>query len=248
MNPSTWAAVIATMVTCTAMAEVQVVAPQSDAQNYKGDDVSFKADLTVKVVKLGSSEQPTSGCVAAGSQLRGLGTVAMAVNEGKDAEQRPLFQVVKVGVLDGGGDCQPLQAGQLVALPANVLSLMHRRAGWSFGTLAVPYKYQLRGDRSLSGGATLGGYVGRRFMATGLSNQLIVFAGLTKVDIPKVKDDEATTEQVAGLSYGVGMLSSIKDSFQLGLVVGADRVSKSAGYVNNGKPWVSLSLGFDFFN
>lgn len=247
MNPTAWATAVAALMTTHAMADVQVVSPKSDAQNYKGDAVSFSTDLTAKVIKLGSAATPADGCVAAGTELRGLGTVAVAVNGGKDAEQRPLFQVLKPGTSPDSA-CTPLVAGQLAALPETALSLMHRRAGWSFGTLAVPYKYQLRGDRSLGGGATLGGYVGRRFMATGLSNQWIVFAGLTKVDVPTTKDGKPATEQLAGLSYGVGFLSSIKDSFQLGLVIGADRVAKSANYANNGKAWASLSLGFDFYN
>jgi hypothetical protein len=32
----------------------------------------------------------------------------------------------------------------------------------------------------------------------------------------------------------------------MGLVIGADRVSKSARYADNGKMWLAVSLGFDF--
>jgi hypothetical protein len=44
----------------------------------------------------------------------------------------------------------------------------------------------------------------------------------------------------------------VKDSFQLGLVLGWDRVGRSANFANNGKlwlaGWLAVSLGYAFSN
>jgi hypothetical protein len=46
----------------------------------------------------------------------------------------------------------------------------------------------------------------------------------------------------------VALLGTVKDTFQLGVVLGADRVNRNVRYVNNNKPWIAFSLGFDFSN
>lgn len=233
-----------------ALAEVEVAKPKSDADNHKGDTVSFGTTIHVKTVKLGDGAKPADGCIAAGTPLVGLGRVAVPTSDGKGAEERALFRVGErsPGAAADPGCTTPPAAGSSIAVSTDVLSTIRSRSGWSFGTLTVPYKYQIRGDRSLSGSATLGGYMGRRTELLGLSQQSIVFAGLTKVDVPVTQDGQSGTEQQAGLSYGIGSLWSVKDAFQVGLVVGWDRVAKTSHYVNNGKAWVSLSLGYDFYN
>jgi len=40
----------------------------------------------------------------------------------------------------------------------------------------------------------------------------------------------------------------VKGAFQMGVVVGADRVNKNAGYEDNGKTWLAVELGFAFSN
>jgi hypothetical protein len=230
-----------------ALAEIQVAAPASDLDNYRSDTVSLQTDVQTLSVQLGGTGKPQPTCVPEGTRMLGLGRVTVVPAEGKDPEERALFKVVDAA--QATTDCAtPARLGQLVALQASALSTTKKRSGYSYGTLTVPYKYQLKGDRSLGGGATLGGYVGRRTETFGLSNQLVAFAGVTKVDVPVTDNGKSRTDQLFGLSYGVGLLSTVKGAFQLGLVVGADRVSKSANYANNGKPWVSLSLGFDFTN
>lgn len=268
MNRAVWISMTVALAATSALAEgdsgkaktegsgAQPLSAASDADNYQGDKVSFPMDQKVKVLTIGGAKKDhESGCLRAGTVVQGLGNAAVPTADGNGAEQRVLFVVTEVPGEKGGtpapasDSCgKPVGEGTVVALAPDTFSLYHGRAGWTYGTLVVPYKYQFRGDRSVTGGATLGGYVGRRFLISGLSNQWIVFAGLTKVDVPSEKDGQTTTEQLAGLSYGVGLLTTVKQAFQLGVVVGADRVSKSAEYVNNGKPWISLSIGFDFSN
>lgn len=229
-----------------APAEVKYATPTSGDQNYLGDRIGYGTTLYVKSVRLGSN-QIDSVCVPARVDLLGVGKARIPEN-GKEVD-RVLFSVGEV-TEDDAKSCPAgtaVNEGSVVALDPDLLSSAPpRRRGWSYGTLVVPYKFQFKGDRSLSGGATLGGYLGYRFTSRGTTFQPIFFAGATKVDVPKLVDGKSTTEQLAGLSYGVGLLSNFKQSFQVGLVVGADRVSKGANYVNNGKPWVSLSLGYAF--
>jgi hypothetical protein len=53
----------------------------------------------------------------------------------------------------------------------------------------------------------------------------------------------------AGFTYGFVLLGQLKyDSpAQFGLAIGQDRVSKSAGWQNNGKWWIGLQIGTSIF-
>ena len=217
----------------------------SDATRFAGDVLTPRVGLRGKTYKLGLGLDPNGDtvCVPRGSKLRGGDSVST------DGGSLSLVTVETLGTdAQSCGSEKKAEEGQLLAADPEALgSALVSRRGWTYGTLIVPYKYQIKGDRSLSGGATLGGYFGWRQTAWGTGLQYVVFGGATKVDVPKTDAQGAvTTESLAGLSYGVGILGTLKNDFKLGLVVGTDRVSKSAGYVNNGKPWISLSLGVDF--
>jgi hypothetical protein len=231
----------------TATAQVKYATPTSGDQNYLGDEVTYSTTVHVKSIRLGTN-QVEEVCVPAKVDLRGLGKAKLTENN-KEFD-RVLFSVGEVtdeAIKLCPDKAKVAKEGTVVAFDPDLLvSVPPRRTGWSYGTLVVPYKFQFKGDRSLSGGATLGGYLGYRVTRLGTTVQPIFFAGATKVDVPKLVDGKSTTEQLAGLSYGIGLLSNFKQAFQVGLVVGADRVSKGANYVNNGKPWVSLSLGYAF--
>ena len=49
-----------------------------------------------------------------------------------------------------------------------------------------------------------------------------------------------------GATYGVGILDTVKETFQLGLVVGKDRFDNGSPYANNGKTWIAANVGFTF--
>lgn len=244
LRPLVAATALITCVALPALADVKVAEPKNDGDNYRGDKVRFDVDIGVMAVRLGDGAKPSEGCLAADTQLVGLGSVAVPKDNG--AENRALFKVIETKEATAGCD-KPLAKGTTVAVSNDVLSTMRTRQGWSFGTLMVPYKYQLKGDRSIAGGATLGGYLGYRKEVDAAAAQYIGFVGLTKVGVPVTQDGKSSVEQMAGVSYGVGVLWTIKNAFQAGLVIGADRVNKSAGYANNDKPWVSVSLGYDFY-
>jgi hypothetical protein len=233
----------------------------TDNENYLGDRVDFSPVVYAKQVYLGSTTlNSIEVCIPPEARLRGLGKATL--KDGSNDVEFDLFLVKEMG--PPSSTCKTgsevVKEGATVAIrPAILSKTPPNRYGWAFGTLFVPFKYQLRGDGGLSGGATLGGYVGRRWSWGGTSFQTVIFGGATKVDVAVEKPGkpavgttpavEPTTviESLAGFSYGTGVMGAIKDSFKWGLVFGADRVSKSAKYVNNGKMWVSLSLGYEFF-
>jgi hypothetical protein len=215
----------------------------SDAARFEGDVLHPRVELRGRVYRLGQGVKDDVKCVLAGSRLRGGGSVTV--------EDGSLSLIAVEQAIAGQGSCgndAVANAGDLLAASPDTLgSALVDRRGWTYGTLIVPYKYQFRGDRSMSGGATVGGYFGWRQTAWATGLQYVVFGGATKVDVPKTNaDGAASTESLAGLSYGIGLLGTLKNDFKLGLVVGVDHVTKSTGYINNGKAWISLSLGIDF--
>lgn len=117
--------------------------------------------------------------------------------------------------------------------------------GLAAGALVVPFKYYTGGDHSFTGNAAIGGYVGWRYndAAFGYSLTPIVFFGGTSI---AAKDSAGKDQNFSGLSYGAGLIGGVGSNFQLGVVLGWDRISSSAGWVNNNKPWLALEVGYSF--
>lgn len=239
-----------TAATTPAPTTVQYVtdAPSS-ATNFIGDRIDYQTPVKAQVTVLGSSTAKDV-CIGGKANLKGVGVASLKVGTA-EPKTHVLFRVKEAG--EAGTDpCGEktltlAKAGEIVALDTDTLTKTPpNRYGLTYGTLIVPYKYQMGGDRSVAGGATLGGYLGYRATIYGSSLAFITFAGPTKVDVAQMKDGKASTESLAGLSYGIGLLGTVKDGFKAGVVVGTDRVAKSAGYANSGKAWISLSLGYDF--
>jgi hypothetical protein len=140
-----------------------------------------------------------------------------------------------------------LPQGKLAYITADVAASVDSRSGFDFGALAVPFKVQMTGKQAFSSSASLGGYVGYRIPVgtdSGLVISPILFAGASNISVPS-QSDPTTTETVAGLSYGIGFITTVKDSIQVGLVVGFDHVD-SASYAYNDKPWLSFEIGYSF--
>jgi hypothetical protein len=141
---------------------------------------------------------------------------------------------------------QALYDGQDVYVDSvNVLRADYR-AGWDYGALAIPFKVQLSGKQSFSGSASLGGYLGYRFPFAGVVLRPVVFAGVSNISTSATTGGTTTSQTVAGLSYGFGLLTTIKGSLQAGLVLGFDHVDSAQPYAYNDKPWLSLEIGYSF--
>lgn len=124
----------------------------------------------------------------------------------------------------------------------------HDRFGYTYGGLVVPFKYHVTGSKEFRAGSAIGPYVGYRFdrNTIGLGMKAIAFAALSTVAVEQTVDGETKTQSLSGFSYGLGLIGQVKGDFQMGLVIGWDRVSKSANYADNNKAWVAITAGFDF--
>jgi hypothetical protein len=122
------------------------------------------------------------------------------------------------------------------------------RYGLTYGAIAVPFKYHLTGAKELTGSATVGPYLGYRTDRGGLGYgvSFIGFLGASNIAVTTTQNGQSNSSNLAGFSYGVGAIGSVKGNFQLGGVLGFDRVSANAGYQYNGKPWIALELGYSF--
>jgi hypothetical protein len=222
-------------------------APKSDKTNYQGDRIEFKIVVPVTVIDTSKMPFATSdGCAPAKTEFKGIGKIEIT-KDNKTAVVN-LFRVLKVE-----NDCPTgtakIKDGDVVAIDATLLAaLSPKRLGVTYGTLLVPYKYQYQGDKDFSPAAAIGGYLGYRHETDVMTVQYIGFVGATSVSVNQTVDNVPKTQNMTGISYGVGLLGTVKDSFQLGLIVGADKVNTSAKYRNNGKLWVAVSLGFEFSN
>ncbi len=114
-----------------------------------------------------------------------------------------------------------------------------RAGGVDTGILVIPYKIR-SGD--IFGDSTVGPYVAFK----GDSISLLTTFGLTQVSVSEQGNADVTSE--TGLSAAIGLVWSVSDSFDVGLVVGQDHLSGEAGdnFKYQDKSWWSLSIGYNF--
>lgn len=230
---------------------IALVTVKSDKTNYLSDRIKFSFATAVSAVDMtvaGDAKATSPACAPAFTTFSGIGTVKVG------SDTHPLFRVTSVPEA-GAARCKAgklVTAEDVVFISQNAIdSTPPDRYGFTYGGLIVPYKLQLSGDRGLSGKASVGGYVGfrqDRSGLTGLALQYVVFLGGASIAVPQTVDGKLVTQDISGLSYGVALLGTVKGEFRIGLVLGADRVNKSVNYANNGKPWLALSVGYDFTN
>ncbi len=154
------------------------------------------------------------------------------------------------GLKSAGSDEQNLKDKAIQIDAKTVVLLAPSRNGWTYGGLAVPYKYHPKGSKSFTGAATLAPYMGYRFDRYGsaFGMKIIGFAGISQVDVIQNVDGEEVSQSLSAFSYGGGVLGEINKSVQAGIVIGKDRVSDSANYTDNGETWISLAIAFPFSN
>lgn len=129
------------------------------------------------------------------------------------------------------------------SIPANI-------SGLTYGVLVVPFKYHLTGSKEFKGSGSIGPYAGykQESGSWGASLEYVGFLGLTSIAVERNVDGVQTTDNLSGVSFGGGVIGRIRDDFQVGLILGADRVGKSARYADNGKLWLAVSIGYAFSN
>jgi hypothetical protein len=252
---SVWSksAVIAAISFCTSVS-AQSATPEipNDKTNYLSDRIETSVAVSVWKVDLTAAVRSTvNACVPAKTSMRGIGTHSVA------GKVQPLFMIVEIPDQNSVTaklfkKCEldkQVVVGEIVAfLDQDIAAIPVSRFGITYGALLIPYKYQLKGDQELGGNTSLAGYVGYRQsrMTLGVELKYIAFLGATKLSVSQTNNGQTSELPLAAVSYGIGLIGTLKNSFQMGLVLGADRVSQSAGYKNNGKPWIAISLGYDF--
>ncbi|MFZ2652265.1 MAG: hypothetical protein WA210_19380 [Burkholderiaceae bacterium] len=215
-------------------------AAPNDEKNYRGDRISFPVDITAT---LDSDAGGKTVCIPANTTLQGLGS-------GKNTGDIS----VRIGKVFGDvTDCKDTSKTVPKTVGINIAkqtldSYIPDRFGLTYGALVVPFKYHYSGSKEFKGGSTVGPYLGYRFdrNTIGLGLKFVGFLGGSAIAVDQVVNGTTTTQNLAGFSYGYGFIGQVKNEFQLGVVVGKDRVSQSAGYADNGKSWVAISLGFAF--
>jgi hypothetical protein len=145
---------------------------------------------------------------------------------------------------------KPLYEGTIAYVSADDMKYVGSRSGFDYGALVVPFKVQLSGGKAFTGSSSLGGYLGYQNPVgdLGMNVSPIIFAGASNISTSATTGFKTTSQTVAGLSYGAGLLFNIKDSFQAGFVVGFDHVNSAQKYQYNDKPWVSFEIGYSFAN
>lgn len=221
-----------------AWAELTTAQIANDLNNYLGDRIRFAVRIQAKLKKDTSKEV----CVPPLTRLTVLGS---------HEENGKKSLIVKIA--DGTNDCDSktkLETEEAYLVKSDDLAESGlARTGAAYGALAVPFKYQLTGNKDFSGNAMLGGYLGYRFETAnhiGYTLTPVGFMGASTISVPTNNGGQATDQNLSGFSYGIGLIGTFKGAFQAGVVLGWDRVGKSAGYQYNGKPWLAVELGYSF--
>lgn len=138
-------------------------------------------------------------------------------------------------------------ANILIKINSRFAGASPKRSGWTYGTLLVPYKGITSGSKTIKSSATIGPYFGRRIEGnTGLEFKFIGFFGPSAIENSTEENGESKTDTLFGLSYGLGLLITVKQEFQMGIVVGEDRVGEDSDFEDNGKTWLAIALGYEF--
>lgn len=144
-----------------------------------------------------------------------------------------------VYIKDAGGPLPELNKPYTLCKD-NTKSYKYRRAGGiDTGILVIPYKVR-SGD--LYGDSTLGPYIALK----GSSISLLATFGLTQVSVAEATSGNVKTE--SGISYAVGLVWSVTNDFDVGLVAGKDHLSGAAGdaFEFQDKTWWSFAIGYNF--
>ncbi len=121
------------------------------------------------------------------------------------------------------------------------------RQSWTHGLLVVPFKFRLT-DHSMGSDATIGYYVGRTSYFWDRTLIPVFAAGVSSISVPNPQNN-TKTDTKQGLTISTGVIWKMRDSFQMGALLGYDFIGKTSGQPNwqyNSKPWISFSVNYNF--
>jgi hypothetical protein len=214
----------------------------NDQSNFEGDRVSFAVAVKATIIKFdGALGQPV--CLPPGTQIWGIGTSTQSGQEGT------LFRTKKDVTSCDTPSVQIPNSSKLLIQSKDINPPTPNRSGLTYGILAVPFKFHLSGEKDFTGSATVGPYLGYRADpegSLGFGIAVVGFLGAANIAVSEPGSGSTSPQNLAGFSYGVGLIGTVKGNFQLGGVLGFDRVSANANYQYNGHPWVAVELGYSF--
>lgn len=229
---------------------------KNSENNFFGDRISFPVNVRGQLYDGGKAEGQQLGdavCIPAGTALRVGGDSVKVKSGGVEKSGRIVYLSAfrdRLPQCDAPPAAGPkyLAKERIFLEDAEFRNVGIDRFGYTYGGLVVPFKYHVSGSKEFRAGSSIGPYVGYRFdrNTIGLGMKAIAFAALSTVAVEQTVDGQPKTQSLSGLSYGVGLIGQVKGDFQMGIVVGWDRVSRSANYADNGKAWVAVTAGFDF--
>jgi hypothetical protein len=214
----------------------------NDQENFYGDRLGILVNMKAQKIIPNPPPKTVDVCIPGGTTMVVIG------QQKKDNTIMVILNSTETDCYNSGGGKQELDTK--TAFIVNLDDLRNSgftRTGITYGTLVVPFKYQLTGDKDFTGSATLGGYVGFRYETRkwiGITLTPILFVGASSNSVQN--SSKSSTDNIMGFSYGGGLIGTIKSSFQVGIVIGADIVGNSVNYQYNGKPWIALEIGFSF--
>ena len=166
-------------------------------------------------------------------------------------------KLLRLSETDGGGmaNCRSKTDGKEFDLKASdLIAIGADRAGWTYGVLALPYKFHFN-DKSFGSGVSIGPYFGRRWGTPGSAYTFALAAtiGSVKGEVRDAQNNVTSTPDLQAFSFAMGWMFDIANGadtrpFKIGVFVGSDVVGadNTVKYKHNKKPWLALQVGFDF--
>ena len=234
---------------------IGMAADQSnDESKYQGDILSFPVRIHGTYAPgFIPRDKPQTVCIPADTSVRALGEYTDE-NDPKKTRYVNVRLHRRIHMTEPGTDCDgnSVPADVIIRIKEDDLNNSGpNRYGLTYGALVVPYKYHVSGSKSFDGSSSIAPFLGYRADKAffGFSVKGILFAGASAIRVNRTdQNGQSRDDTLAGFTYGLGILGTVKKEFQLGIVFGADRVSHGSDYADNGKWWGAVALGFSFAN
>lgn len=114
------------------------------------------------------------------------------------------------------------------------------RYGWTYGALVAPIKYY-PGQSQFGSNVSINGYLGYRVHDRPGSSSVVALA--LGQALASVKRADGSTSNVNGASVALAYLAEIKNTFNIGVVLGKDFFSKGDEVPMSGKTYLGLQFG-----
>jgi hypothetical protein len=115
-------------------------------------------------------------------------------------------------------------------------------SGWDIGLLAVPFKIRTQDKVKITGGSTIGAYIGPRLKSVSVVGAF----GLGPIELNNAGSEVTNSE--LGFTLAIGLVIEPATKFQIGIITGFDWINEKdeIKWKYQGKPWISAQTGFRF--